>query len=156
MILLISCVKGFSFWRNFIGSSRKSFRPAEESARNFFRSGLTPLGFITTACRGVSGNQGQTTVSFAAETVSPIAVPALCGIVRIFPARRVFPRPTIPAPRSVYCPAQHCYVTLVPVLMGYFIRGRIPNEQANPLSRLLIWLYLVREQVRLPPGYSLT
>ena len=32
-------------------------------------------------------------------------------------------------------------VTLVPVLMGYFIRGRIPREQANPLSRLLIRLY---------------
>ena len=32
-------------------------------------------------------------------------------------------------------------VTLVPVLMGYFIRGRIPRESANPLSRFLIWVY---------------
>ncbi|MGB5275756.1 MAG: efflux RND transporter permease subunit [Gammaproteobacteria bacterium] len=32
-------------------------------------------------------------------------------------------------------------VTLVPVLMGYFIRGRIPRESANPLSRFLIWAY---------------
>ena len=32
-------------------------------------------------------------------------------------------------------------VTLVPVLMGYFIRGRIPAEHKNPLNRLLIWLY---------------
>jgi len=32
-------------------------------------------------------------------------------------------------------------VTLVPVLMGYFIRGRIPRESANPLSRVLIWAY---------------
>jgi len=32
-------------------------------------------------------------------------------------------------------------VTLVPVLMGYFIRGRIPREESNPLNRLLIWLY---------------
>ncbi len=32
-------------------------------------------------------------------------------------------------------------VTLVPVLMGYFIRGRIPKESVNPLSRVLIWLY---------------
>jgi Cu(I)/Ag(I) efflux system membrane protein CusA/SilA len=32
-------------------------------------------------------------------------------------------------------------VTLVPVLMGYFIRGRIPRESANPISRALIWLY---------------
>ncbi|CAB3755593.1 efflux RND transporter permease subunit [Paraburkholderia solisilvae] len=32
-------------------------------------------------------------------------------------------------------------VTLVPVLMGYLIRGRIPHENANPLNRLLIRLY---------------
>ncbi|GAB3245174.1 efflux RND transporter permease subunit [Chitinimonas naiadis] len=32
-------------------------------------------------------------------------------------------------------------VTLIPVLMGYWIRGRIPNEQQNPLNRLLIRLY---------------
>lgn len=32
-------------------------------------------------------------------------------------------------------------VTLVPVLMGYLIRGRIPSEQANPLSRWLIRAY---------------
>ncbi|CAB3751198.1 efflux RND transporter permease subunit [Paraburkholderia humisilvae] len=32
-------------------------------------------------------------------------------------------------------------VTLVPVLMGYLIRGRIPHETANPLNRVLIRLY---------------
>jgi Cu(I)/Ag(I) efflux system membrane protein CusA/SilA len=32
-------------------------------------------------------------------------------------------------------------VTLIPVLMGYLIRGRIPVEQANPLNRWLIALY---------------
>ena len=32
-------------------------------------------------------------------------------------------------------------VTLIPVLMGYLIRGRIPAERANPLNRLLIALY---------------
>ena len=32
-------------------------------------------------------------------------------------------------------------VTLVPVLMGYFIRGRIPHEAANPLNRALIAVY---------------
>ena len=32
-------------------------------------------------------------------------------------------------------------VTLVPVLMGYFIRGNIPSEGRNPLNRVLIWLY---------------
>ncbi|MDP1533628.1 MAG: efflux RND transporter permease subunit, partial [Rubrivivax sp.] len=32
-------------------------------------------------------------------------------------------------------------VTLIPVLMGYLIRGRIPDEKANPLNRGLIRLY---------------
>ena len=32
-------------------------------------------------------------------------------------------------------------VTLIPVLMGYLIRGRIPDEQKNPLNRLLIRAY---------------
>ena len=32
-------------------------------------------------------------------------------------------------------------VTLIPVLMGYLIRGRIPNENANPLNRGLIAAY---------------
>jgi copper/silver efflux system protein len=32
-------------------------------------------------------------------------------------------------------------ITLVPVLMGWFIRGRIKPEHANPLSRLLIGIY---------------
>ena len=32
-------------------------------------------------------------------------------------------------------------VTLVPVLMGYLIRGRIPQENSNPLNRLLIAVY---------------
>ncbi len=32
-------------------------------------------------------------------------------------------------------------VTLIPVLMGYWIRGRIPDENANPLNRWLIQIY---------------
>ncbi|MDK9706632.1 MAG: CusA/CzcA family heavy metal efflux RND transporter [Desulforhopalus sp.] len=32
-------------------------------------------------------------------------------------------------------------ITLVPVLMGWFIRGRIKEEKANPLNRLLIAIY---------------
>ncbi|RZU45364.1 Cu(I)/Ag(I) efflux system membrane protein CusA/SilA [Fluviicoccus keumensis] len=32
-------------------------------------------------------------------------------------------------------------VTLIPVLMGYWIRGRIPPESRNPLSRVLIAAY---------------
>ena len=38
-------------------------------------------------------------------------------------------------------------VTLVPVLMGYVIRGRIPSENANPLNRFFIAGY--RPQLRL-------
>ncbi len=32
-------------------------------------------------------------------------------------------------------------ITLIPVLMGYFIRGRLPNEKSNPASVALIWIY---------------
>ncbi len=32
-------------------------------------------------------------------------------------------------------------VTLVPVLMGYWIRGKIPDEHRNPLNRVLIKVY---------------
>ena len=32
-------------------------------------------------------------------------------------------------------------ITLVPVLMGYFVRGRIPREQRNPLTRGMIASY---------------
>jgi Cu(I)/Ag(I) efflux system membrane protein CusA/SilA len=32
-------------------------------------------------------------------------------------------------------------VTLVPVLMGYLVRGRIPREASNPLNRFLVRLY---------------
>ncbi|SEL82765.1 Cu(I)/Ag(I) efflux system membrane protein CusA/SilA [Colwellia chukchiensis] len=33
-------------------------------------------------------------------------------------------------------------ITLVPVLMGYFIRGKIVSEKKNPLNRLLIAIYM--------------
>jgi len=32
-------------------------------------------------------------------------------------------------------------ITLAPVLMGWFIRGKIPSEEKNPLNRLFIWIY---------------
>ncbi|MBY6063853.1 efflux RND transporter permease subunit [Pseudidiomarina sediminum] len=32
-------------------------------------------------------------------------------------------------------------ITLVPVLMGYFVRGKIISEEKNPLTRVLIWIY---------------
>ena len=43
-------------------------------------------------------------------------------------------------------------VTLIPVLMGYLIRGRIPEERKNPLNRFLIAVYqpLLRGVLRFP------
>jgi len=43
-------------------------------------------------------------------------------------------------------------ITLIPVLMGYLIRGRIPPEQSNPLSRVLIRVYqpLLARVLRFP------
>ncbi|MEY3220789.1 MAG: hypothetical protein RIT27_2146 [Pseudomonadota bacterium] len=43
-------------------------------------------------------------------------------------------------------------ITLIPVLMGYFIRGKIPHENANPLNRFLIWIYkpLIKIVLRFP------
>src|SRR5664279_5270126 len=32
-------------------------------------------------------------------------------------------------------------ITLAPVLMGYFIRGKMLPEEKNPLNRFLIWAY---------------
>jgi len=32
-------------------------------------------------------------------------------------------------------------ITIVPVLMGYWIRGKIVHEDRHPISRLLIWIY---------------
>ncbi len=32
-------------------------------------------------------------------------------------------------------------VTLIPVLMGYWIRGKIRSEERNPISRFMIWVY---------------
>ncbi|MCL1142827.1 efflux RND transporter permease subunit [Shewanella gaetbuli] len=43
-------------------------------------------------------------------------------------------------------------ITLIPVLMGYFVKGKIPSEKSNPISRLLIALYepLLRWVLRFP------
>ncbi len=47
-------------------------------------------------------------------------------------------------------------VTLIPVLMGYWIRGRIPSEQANPINRWLIAGYRpLLEAVLDHPGRTL-
>ncbi|MFT6822807.1 MAG: Cu(I)/Ag(I) efflux system membrane protein CusA/SilA [Pseudohongiellaceae bacterium] len=43
-------------------------------------------------------------------------------------------------------------ITLIPVLMGFLIRGRIVAEQRNPLNRLLTWCYrpVIRVATKLP------
>ncbi|MCL1068952.1 CusA/CzcA family heavy metal efflux RND transporter [Shewanella olleyana] len=43
-------------------------------------------------------------------------------------------------------------ITLIPVLLGYFVRGKIPDEKKNPLSRLLIAIYepILRLVLRFP------
>ncbi|MEC4088560.1 CusA/CzcA family heavy metal efflux RND transporter [Pseudoalteromonas rubra] len=43
-------------------------------------------------------------------------------------------------------------ITVVPVLMGYFIRGKVTPERKNPLNRLLIAAYmpLLRQVMRFP------
>ncbi len=33
-------------------------------------------------------------------------------------------------------------VTVIPILTGLFVRGRIPSEEKNPLNRMLIWIYM--------------
>ena len=45
-------------------------------------------------------------------------------------------------------------ITLVPVLMGYFIRGRVTPERKNPLNRCLIFLY--RPLLKAVLGYPKT
>ncbi|MGZ5544863.1 MAG: efflux RND transporter permease subunit, partial [Limisphaerales bacterium] len=32
-------------------------------------------------------------------------------------------------------------ITLAPILMGFFIRGKIPHEEKNPINRFLVWVY---------------
>ena len=32
-------------------------------------------------------------------------------------------------------------VTIVPVMMGYLIRGKIRPEHKNPVNRFLVWIY---------------
>ena len=45
-------------------------------------------------------------------------------------------------------------ITLVPVLMGYFIRGRVTPEHRNPLNRMLIAAYrpIINTVIRFPRG----
>ncbi|MGB5624982.1 MAG: efflux RND transporter permease subunit, partial [Woeseiaceae bacterium] len=45
-------------------------------------------------------------------------------------------------------------VTLVPVLMGYFIRGKVTPEHKNPINRVLIAVYqpIIHAVIRFPKG----
>ena len=45
-------------------------------------------------------------------------------------------------------------VTLVPVLIGYFVRGKIPTEGRNPVNRLLVAAYrpVINTVIRFPRG----
>ncbi len=45
-------------------------------------------------------------------------------------------------------------ITLVPVLMGYFIRGKVTPEHKNPINRVLIALYqpVIHAVIRYPKG----
>jgi Cu(I)/Ag(I) efflux system membrane protein CusA/SilA len=45
-------------------------------------------------------------------------------------------------------------VTLVPVLMGYFVRGKVTPEHKNPISRSLLAVYrpVIRAVIRFPRG----
>ena len=49
-------------------------------------------------------------------------------------------------------------ITLVPVLMGYFVRGKIRPEHKNPLNRLMIWAYrpMIRAIMHKPVTVLLT
>ncbi|MBI1889009.1 MAG: efflux RND transporter permease subunit [Burkholderiales bacterium] len=48
-------------------------------------------------------------------------------------------------------------VTLIPILMGYLIRGRIPDEESNPINRFFIKLYRpILEAVLRAPKATLT
>ena len=33
------------------------------------------------------------------------------------------------------------FITLAPILMGYFIRGKMLPEEKNPINRFLVWVY---------------
>jgi Cu(I)/Ag(I) efflux system membrane protein CusA/SilA len=48
-------------------------------------------------------------------------------------------------------------ITLIPVLMGYFIRGKVISEQKNPINRLLIAVYMpILKAVLTYPKVTLT
>lgn len=49
-------------------------------------------------------------------------------------------------------------ITLVPVLMGYFIRGNVVSEKKNPLNRVMVGIYVpvLRQVMRFPKATLVT
>jgi len=96
----------------------------------------------------LSGKQRWETISRAAQEVGPALFYSLLIItlsfVPVFTLEaqegRLF-APLAFTKTFAMAASAGLAVTLVPVLMGYFIRGRIPSESVNPLSRVLIWAY---------------
>ena len=97
---------------------------------------------------GLTGKQRWATITRAAEEVGPALFYSLLIITLSFlpvftleaQEGRLF-APLAYTKTFAMAAAAGLAVTLVPVLMGYFIRGRIPGESVNPLSQFLIWLY---------------
>ena len=97
---------------------------------------------------GLDGEQRWQVISDAAQEVGPALFYSLLIITLSFlpvftlegQEGRLF-APLAFTKTYAMAAAAGLAVTLVPVLMGYLIRGRIPGESANPLNRLLIWAY---------------
>jgi Cu(I)/Ag(I) efflux system membrane protein CusA/SilA len=100
------------------------------------------------AGRGLDDRQRWAVISAAAEEVGPALFYSLLIITLSFlpvftlagQEGRLF-APLAFTKTYAMAAAAGLAVTLVPVLMGYLIRGRIPHESASPLNRLLIWAY---------------
>jgi len=97
---------------------------------------------------GLDGQQRWQVISTAAQEVGPALFYSLLIITLSFlpvftlegQEGRLF-APLAFTKTYAMAAAAGLAVTLVPVLMGYLIRGRIPGESANPLNRALIWAY---------------
>jgi Cu(I)/Ag(I) efflux system membrane protein CusA/SilA len=98
--------------------------------------------------REIEGEQHWTLVTQAAEEVGPALFFSLLIItlsfIPVFTLQaqegRLF-GPLAYTKTYAMAAAAGLSVTLIPVLMGYWIRGRIPDERKNPLTRVLIAVY---------------
>jgi copper/silver efflux system protein len=98
--------------------------------------------------RGLEGDEQWRVIAYAAVEVGPALFFSLLIItlsfVPVFTLEaqegRLF-SPLAYTKTYAMAAAAGLAVTLIPVLMGYLIRGRIPKETANPLNRALIAIY---------------